>query len=396
MVNWLNRHRDFVLIVGLSVAFRLMWLMISPPDNLTLFGDYPYYYELAAYSDQGYLPFIHYWSEYPPVFPFLSVGIYQFVRLFKGSYSAFVYLMALVMLAFNTGNLILFIRLAWRLFDQETTVRLSWVYSVLFVPLVYTWWNFDAITTFTCLLALDWLLSGREVASAAMVGLGAMVKLVPLLVFPSVVRTRPRRRWLRYGVIVVAIVALIAVPLVLIGGRMASASFASPGSWSSWETVWALMDGNLRTGLLGAPSEHFDVSKATTPVGNPARISEWIRLVAFGLLYAWLLWKADLRDSPRRLIAFVGITFVVFFLWSKGWSPQWQMLLFPLLLLALPLRRSVLFILVLSFVNLAEWPMFLSRGLSQWLYITVPLRTILLVLLLLDLLQTMNAARETA
>ena len=115
-----------------------------------------------------------------------------------------------------------------------------------------------------------------------------------------------------------------------------------------------------------------------------------------GLLYAWLFWKADLRDSPRRLIAFVGITFVVFFLWSKGWSPQWQMLLFPLLLLALPLRRSVLFILVLSFVNLAEWPMFLSRGLNQWLYITVPLRTILLVVLLIDLLQTMNAARETA
>ena len=154
MVNRLNRHRDFVLIVGLSVAFRRMWLMISPPDNLTLFGDFPYYYELAAYLDQGYLPFIHYWSEYPPVFPFLSVGIYQFVRLFKGGHSAFVYLMAQVMLAFNTGNLILFIRLARRLFDRETTVRLSWAHSLLFVPLVYTWWNFDAMTTFTCLLAL--------------------------------------------------------------------------------------------------------------------------------------------------------------------------------------------------------------------------------------------------
>jgi hypothetical protein len=147
------------------------------------------------------------------------------------------------------------------------------------------------------------------------------------------------------------------------------------------------MDGNLRTGLLGAPSEHFDVSKATTPLGNPARVSEWIRLVAFGLLYAGLFWKADLRDSPRRLVAFVGITFVVFFLWSKGWSPQWQTLLFPLLLLTLPLRRSVLFILVLSFVNLAEWPMLLSRGMNQWLYLTVLLRTALFVLLLVELAQ---------
>ena len=56
-----------------------------------------------------------------------------------------------------------------------------------------------------------------------------------------------------------------------------------------------------------------------------------------------------------------------------------------MLLLALPLRRSVLFILVLSFVNLAEWPVLLSRGLNQWLYLTVPLRTGLFVLLLVDL-----------
>ena len=51
----------------------------------------------------------------------------------------------------------------------------------------------------------------------------------------------------------------------------------------------------------------------------------------------------------------------------------------------LPLRRSVLFILVLSFVNLAEWPVLLSRGLNQWLYMTVVLRTVLFVLLLAEL-----------
>jgi len=389
MFNWLNRHRDLALMVVLFVAFRLMWLMTTPPDNLTLFGDYPYYYELAAYSDQGYWPFIHYWSEYPPVFPFLSVGIYQLARLTRGGYSAYVYLMGLVMLVFNTGNLILFIRLARRWFSEDTVVKLGWVYSVLFIPFIYTWWNFDALTVFTCLLALDLLLSGREAASAVAVSVGTLVKLVPLLVLPSVVRTRPWRRWLAYGVVVAVVIALVVVPLLLIGGPMALASFASPGGWSSWETVWALIDGNLVTGLLGAPSIHFDIRQATTPVGNPAVVPEWVRLIVFGLLYGWLFWKADLRESPQRLITFVCMTFVVFFLWSKGWSPQWQTLLFPLLLLAVPLRRSLLFILVLSVVNLAEWPVFLSRGMNQWLYLTVPLRAIILVLLLVDLAQTL-------
>jgi hypothetical protein len=378
-------RQRLTIIVVLFAALRLMVLATVPAENLTLYGDYVYYYELASYSDQGYLPFIHYWSEYPPVFPFLSVGVYRLARLFGGGYHVYVYLMGLLMLAFNTGSLVLFLRLARRLRDDEAAERLGWIYSVLFVPLIYTWWNFDALTVFSLLLALELLLGGHECWSAVAMGVGALVKLVPLLAFPAVVRARPWRRWLVYGLVVVAVIGAVVVVLLLVGGRMALVSFRSPAGWSSWQTVWALLDGNLRTGLLVAPVDHFDLSVATIPVGNPARVPEWIKLVVFGLIYTGVFWKARLREGPRRLVAFVCVTFVLFFLWSKGWSPQWQTLLFPLLLLVLPLRRSVLFILVLSFVNLAEWPVLLSRGLNQWLYLTVVLRTALFVLLLVEL-----------
>lgn len=390
LMTRLNKHRELALIVGLFVAFRLMWLMTVPADNLTLFGDYPYYYELAAYSDQGYLPFIHYWSEYPPIFPFLSVGVYQLVHPFKGGYSTYTYLMALVMLSFNTGNLVLFLRLARRLCGDEAAVRLGWVYSLLFVPLVYTWWNFDALTVFSCLLALDLLFNGHELWSAAVTGIGVMVKLMPLLIFPAVLRTRPWRRWLAYGLVTAVVIGVVATPLLILGGPMALASFRAPLSWSSWSTAWALLDGNLRTGLLGGTDIHFDLLRATKPVGNPSLVPEWIKLAAFGVLYAVIFWKAKVRQDLRRLVALVGATFVTFFLWSKGWSPQWQALLFPLLLLVLPLRRSVLFILVLSFVNLAEWPVFLSRGMNPYLYLTVPLRTVLFILLLVELAQVVT------
>ncbi len=392
-----RRHQErLTLIVVLFVALRLMMLAAFPADNLTLFGDYGYYYELAAYSDQGYLPFIHYWSEYPPVFPFLSVSIYQLAHLFGGGYHVYVQLMGLLMLAANTGNLVLFLRLARQLHGDEAAERLGWVYSVLFVPLIYTWWNFDALTVFSVLLTLELLLGGHERWSAVAMGAGALIKLVPLLAFPAVVRTRPWRRWFAYGLVAAAVIGAVVVPLLLAGGPVAVASFRSPTGWSSWQTVWALLDGNLRTGLLVAPGDHFDPALATAPVGNSARIPEWIRLVVFGLIYAGFFWKAylrapilfskaRLRESSHRLIGFVCMTFVLFFLWSKGWSPQWQTLLLPLLLLVLPLRRSMLFILVLSFVNLAEWPVLLSRGLNQWLYLTVVLRTGLFVLLLVEL-----------
>jgi hypothetical protein len=386
--------KRYGLIIVLFVALRLMLLATFPADNLTLFGDYAYYYELAVYSDRGYLPFIHYWSEYPPIFPFLSVGIYQLAHAFGGGYHIYVQLMGLLMLGVNTANLVLFLRLAQRLRGDEVAERLGWVYSTLFVPLIYAWWNFDALTVFSLLLTLELLLGGRERWSAMVMGVGVLIKLVPLLVFPAVVRMRPWRRWLAYGLIAAVVVAAVALPLLVAGGDVALTSFRSPAGRSSWQTVWALLDGNLHTGLLGAPADHFDLAMATAPTGNPARIPEWIRLVVFGLVYALFFWRARLSENPRRLVAFVCLTFILFFLWSKGWSPQWQTLLFPLMLLVLPLRRGVLFILVLSFVNLAEWPVLLSRGMNEWLYLTIMLRTAIFVLLLVYLGQMVWGSRQ--
>lgn len=381
----MHEREPYLYLVILFIALRLMMMFTVPPNHLTLYGDYPYYYELAACSDRGLLPFLHYWSEYPPLFPFLSVAVYQLSHLFGGTYHAFVYLMGLLMLGFDTGSLLLLLRLGRQLHGEPAATRLGWVYSILFVPLVYTWWGFDATAVFFLLLALERLLAGQERPSAVATAIGTLVKLVPLLIFPLVVRTRPWRRWLAYALIVAAVVGAVALPLGAMGGPMALASFRFPLARPSWETVWALLDGNLNTGLLGPPADHFDLEKAFNPAGNPPRVPDWLRLGAFGLLYLLLFLKADLKERPRSQVAFLALTLVVFFLWSKGWSPQWQLLLFPLLLLALPLRRGILFILALSFVNLAEWPVLLSRGLNQALYLTVPLRTALFLLLLLEL-----------
>jgi len=55
------------------------------------------------------------------------------------------------------------------------------------------------------------------------------------------------------------------------------------------------------------------------------------------------------------------------------------------MLVCLPTQRAVLYIIVLTFVSIAEWPVMLSRGLNDYLYLTVLLRTALFVVLLLDI-----------
>jgi hypothetical protein len=410
MHKWLNEHRDIVLVAGLFLAFRLMWLMAYPPDSLMVYGDYPYYYDLAQLVKQGRLPFLGYWVEYPPLFAYLCQGIYA---LTGDVYHSFATLLGLVMIAFETGNVVMVFRLTGHVRSREGALKLTWVYALLFAPAFVLWHNHDVISTFFLLWAADEFLRGRSSAqnsgayyrSALWVGLGAMVKYFPLLLLPIIWRfRRDWRQAVTYTVIVAVVCAVVIVPFAIASPTYALASLRAQLSKTSWQTVWALIDGNLGTGIFGAASQHVDPMVAVAQQGNPSRIPPIIPLIIFGALYLWL-WTRFQIPTPQKnggqalkfqvsnlkFVAFAAATLVVFFLWSKGWSPQWLIMLIPFVLIALPLGRALLYILTLSFINLAEWPVLLSRGMNQYLYLTVPLRTVLFVLLLIELVQALKA-----
>lgn len=402
MKEWLAARRDVALIVVLFVAFRLMWLLAYPPGAPMVFGDYQYYYDLARLAGQGHWPFTGYWMEYPPVFAYLLQGIYSLVG---DSYEAFASGLGVVMLAFEAGNVILVHRLAsFAHSSGEYALKLTWVYGYLFIPTLVVWHNNDVIPTFFLLLAADAFLRGRSHRSALWLGLGAMAKFFPVVLLPVIWRFRQSvRSAVAYTAIVGAICMLMVAPLLVASPTYAIPSFRALFVKSSWQTVWALLDGNLTTGLFGQPaSVHLDPAVATQTMGNPAFIPPLVTLVAFGLLYAWLWLNAPTRGSPAaggsqvalNFHTLTAVTFVIFFLWSRGWSPQWLVMLIPFLLMVLPLSRAILFTLTLSFINLLEWPVLLSRGMNQWLYLTIPVRTLVLVILLVNLVQIMMQARR--
>jgi len=368
------------LTLLLFVTFRLGLLAFWPADQLARWSDYDYYYQIASWADQGWLPYLHYWVEYPPLFPYLSVLLY----LLTPHYVAYATGLALVQLAFETGSLVLLHRLAWRALGEARVDRAAWVYALLFAP-VATWWlSFDAISTFFLLLTVERWLAGRRTESALAMGMGALVKWFPLLFLPVAIRFR--RGWreaMGYAAVMMAIVALVWGLLAVLSPTYTFASLRSLGSRASWQTVWALLDGNLGTGAYQA--DRLDPAAALRPQGNPACVPQWLTLLLFGGLYLWLWRRTPDEGEPRRVIRFTTLTVVTFFLWSRGWSPQWLGMLVPLLLLSFPPERAVLYVVVLTFVNIAEWPVLLSRGMNEWLYLTVPLRTGLFVLLVVEL-----------
>jgi hypothetical protein len=375
-----ERFSTLGLTLLLFVTFRLGLLAFWPADQLACWSDYDYYYEIASWVDEGRLPYLHYWVEYPPLFPYLSVALY----LLTPHYAAYAGGLALVQLAFEAGSLALLYRLARRVLGETRADQAAWVYALLFAP-VATWWlSFDAIATFFLLLAIERWLAGRRAQSALALGAGALVKWFPLLFLPVAVHFhRDWRRTAGYVALVAAVVVLVLGPLAALSPAYTLASLRSLGSRASWQTIWALLDGNLGTGAYQA--NRLDPAAAALSQGNPACIPAWLTLVLFAGLYVWLWMRTPASGEPRRVLGLTTLTVVLFFLWSRGWSPQWLGGLVPLLLLCLPIEQAVLYLIALAFVNVAEWPVLLARGLNQWLYLTVLVRTGLLGLLAITL-----------
>ncbi len=383
-----NQPRNSLwLILSLFIGFRLMMLMAWPAETLTRYGDYQYYYNLAALSDMGRLPFLDYWSEHFPTFPFLSVALYQ---LSGGAFKNYALLLSLTMLAFETGSLVLLYRMASHIRDKSQATWVSGVYVALFIPVFIWLGTFEAMTAFFVLLTLFAIRRGQPWLSGIAIGLGAMTKVLPLMLLATIWRTRGWRAALVSGLLALLVCLVVLGPLLILSPDYTLASLQSQVSKSSWQTVWALLDGNTaNTGIFGPVADHFDPVKARTQLCNPSRVPAWLTLIPFALLGLFMFTRPVLRDAEDPFI-FAALTFTIFFLWAKGWSPQWQMFLVPLLLLSLPVQRAVLFVLVLGFINLLEWPILLSRGLTELLPLTIVARTIVLVLLGWELYQQMT------
>lgn len=393
---------DFSLILTLFLTSRLMLLLAFPTESLIAYGDYQHYFNVASLSQPGgcsfaigtaerCFPYLDYWYEFPPIFAYLNIGIFY---LAGWQFKNYVLLLGFTLLLAECGNLFLLHRLAGILYGPVRAITIAWIYTALFVPIFFWLGNFDALTTFFILLALYGLVQSKSKLLALALGLGTMVKFLPVTLLATVWRVKGFKPMLGYGAATLLISLVIFAPFALVNPEQTLASLRAQAGKSSYQTVWAIIDGNDTTGNFGPLIDHFDAAKAGQPVNNPARIPTWLTIIPFGLLGFFVFTRPrSLNDDNLDAVIFTTLTFVIFFLWSQGWSPQWQTFLIPLLLLSFKEKRAVLFIIVLGFINFLEWPVILSRGLNPLLPITILARTFVLVLMAVELYQKLTASK---
>jgi hypothetical protein len=383
--NVYQEHSDFVLFAILFVAFRFMTLLLYRPGGFIAdYSDYnTSYLPFAQWSDRGLYPFVHYWLEWPPLFAWWVVGIYRLSSLVpqwtdpRLWYNTF---LGLSFLPFELGNFALVYLMGRELYDKSKALRCALIYACLFAP-VYVWsgWN-DSLSLFLLLLGLYLLLRGRPLLAGIMGGLGFWVKVIPILLAPVGLRVlEGARRRALFLIGLAATAFALALPFLWLNARFLWAFFANLWGRSSWETVWALLDGYYSYGVVTADRLTIPSDFANHPSALP-----WPLITAvFALVLLWLYTRRVPYTDKLHAVALAGLTVNLFTLYSKGYSPQFIVQLIPFAVLLLPSLKGVSYLILLDVINFLEATVyFIMLPEERWLLVTtVLLRTLLIIAL---------------
>ncbi len=365
-INLTGLLADRRLLVILFISLRLILLITYLPiftagseRGVTAGGDFFYYFQLGGLSADGLLPFRNWWSEFPPIPAFMFTAIYTLLGA-NANYTSFAMLLGLIMVGFDTGNLLLIRTIGTRLHGGAIGTALAWVYTVAAAPLIFVWWNFEPMVAFFLLLSISALLAKRDARSAVWAAVGALVKFTPAVILGAVWRFRPTTKALLYTLIIVIIFGVVYGLLFAQNAAMTLPSLTAQFNKASYQTVWALIDGNYRTGNFGTVFDHLDPARANDLVGNPAVIPSIVRLMVAAGIGAFVFARTR-RFDDKGLVAFTSITLLIFFLQAQGWSPQWIAQIAPLILLCFPTRDGILIVVLLSVLTFAEYPFLFIR-----------------------------------
>jgi hypothetical protein len=351
--------------LAIFVLFRLMLLALTLVIQATALSgkwtQYVYYREMAALSDQGHYPLLGHWIEYPPLFLWLSVALYRLAHLIPNQTSAnlvFYGLLGLAFVAAEVGILYLVYRLGRMFYNEQGAVAAALVFGLTSTPVyLYAGW-FDPIASLFLLWGLERFLAGRQVQSALAIAMGTLTKLFPLLFVAVSLRLLPGlSHKVKYAAWVGLVIVGIMLPFALLNPGMLVASIRWLSSLSSYQTVWAMIDGYYGYGLAPKVQDFVDPTAANW-VSHPARIPAEIITLAFALLGLYIYTRPLPANRAVAALALTGLILQLIVIYVKGYSPQFLIWFLPLIPLILPGARGLAYSVILAFLNVVEYPVY--------------------------------------
>jgi hypothetical protein len=349
-------HSPFLTI---ALAFLILRLLL-PIGFSTRGPDISEYLRWGTLADGHLYPFINYWSEYPPLFSWSVLGLYRLSTVLPAWQNDptfwFTVIFSSTLTLFDLGSLSLVYGIGLEIGDKNRALRSATLFAMGFVIAYAASSWYDAVPLFFLLLALYLALRNRMVGSAVAVAIGFMVKVVPIVMVPVILRRLTRFRDQAIYVAVAGVTALgLMLPFVIAGWPYVFAFFQGIFNRRSWTSLWAVLEGGYSFGAVPPLISRF--SPESAGFAEPSALPWPIIHLAFAGLFLFIYTRRLNWRDPMLTVAFAGLTVNLFLLWSKGFSGQFSEYAFPFILLLLPSFRGLLYAGALSVLWIAEWPM---------------------------------------
>jgi hypothetical protein len=380
------------LYIFIAWRFVLWVVMIVAQATVLSTGkwtQYLYFLSTARLTDWGYYPLINHWIEYPPIFPWLNALLYRLSRWAIDGPNSIIFFYALLGLVFTLceiGILILVYRIIRRLVNKTLATVAAFILALTLWPtsVFYGW--YDPIAAFFFIFALERLLVGRFITSAMASALGFLTKLFPLILVAIVLRIeKSTRKRVLYVLVVGGVIVSVLLPFVYISPEMMMATLRWLPHKSTYQTIYALIDGYYSFGVAPGARDFIDPDYAGW-VEHPSRVPTGLVTVVFGLIGLYVYARPRPPNDKVAILVLTGLIMQLMLLYLKGYSPQFIIWFLPLIILILPDARGLLYSMSLVVLNAIEYPLYFTfwYNIPSILAVIILARTAIWILLILE------------
>ncbi|HCU72210.1 MAG TPA: hypothetical protein DGO43_00175 [Chloroflexi bacterium] len=371
----------FGLIFVQFVLFRSLLAIFWQPIGFFERGsDVGAYEQRARLVTQGLYPYLDYWVEYPPLFPWLASGLKLLSTNFGGTDAAFQLIFSFTMLPFEAGTLCLIYAIGHRVWDEPRGLMSALTYALLFYPAYIANRHFESIPVFFLLLGTYLIIMNRRHFASLALALGILTKFFPLAGFPALLTGQSRLGRVRLlGLGGLAIAGGI-IPFFVVSREYVVASIQNMLLRPGWETIWALADGYFSFGWVHRDRLNPDTAIAFNYIPDIPSYVWWGTVTVVAVIYGYISLR-PVTPTAKSTVWGTGLAIVTFALFLRGWSPQFTVWVLPFVVLAYPGGRGFLLATILTTVALLESPGFFYLWSEQpfVLWAIVIFRTILFI-----------------
>jgi len=335
-----TEHRGFTLLWGCyAVALAIIYAVLP----ITYEANWLYFFRYLFRN--GALPYIQCRVGYPPI-GFLTYMPFAWLA------GCNLTLFAFCQRAINGALLLSSMLLMYIVIDRVWGRRDAVLASAVFVASASTFRmnivSNDVIALFFTLLALYFMLMKRSILAGMNIGFATMVKGFPALLFiPALKWFKDEKSVLRLAGAFFMTIYFISLPFLVLDPFMYVSTFVHHWTRGPWETVWALLDGWQSHGGFLHPDfdqffYHFQLLRIYPLLRNDHAFYAWrypdipiaLTICQFAIVAISYLLIGKKFDE-NSLLRDVGLIFLGYMLFFKGYSPQFTVFLLPMMLISL-------------------------------------------------------------